>query len=108
MGHLRIQEATRLKIAAQLQEGVTMQRIMDNIRDSVTFGITREHLVTKQDMHNIKNQYNIEGVVRHINDHTSVCAWVKEFQTLPVADPGLKKGGFSYYSKSAFESCAWA
>ena len=26
MGHLRIQEATRLKIAAQLQEGVTMQR----------------------------------------------------------------------------------
>ena len=83
MGHLRIQEATRLNIAAQLQEGVTRQRIMDNIRDSVTFGITREHLVTKQDIYNIKNQYNIEGVMHHINDLTSVCAWVKEFETLP-------------------------
>ena len=83
MGHLRIQEATHLKIAAQLQEGVTRQRIMDNIRDSVTFGITREHLVTKQDIHNIKNQYNIEGVMRHINALTSVCAWVKKFETLP-------------------------
>ena len=83
MGHLRIQGVTRMKIAAQLQQGVSMQRIMDDVRDNTSSGITREHLLTKQDIHNIKNLYNIEGVMRHANDHTSVCAWVKELQALP-------------------------
>ena len=46
---------TQMKIAAQLQQGVTIERIMDNIRENTTEGITREHLVTKQDIHNIKN-----------------------------------------------------
>ena len=72
-----------MKIAAQLQQGVTIQRIMDNVRDTISSGITREHLVTKQDIHNIKNQFNIEGVMRHVNDHMSVCAWIKELETLP-------------------------
>ena len=72
-----------MKIAAQLQQGVTMDRIMDNIRENVVEGITREHLVTKQDVHNIKNQYNIEGVMRHSNDLTSVCAWVEELISSP-------------------------
>ena len=49
---------------------------------TVTEGITREHLVTRQDVHNIKLQYNIEGIVRHHNDLTSVTAWVEEMQTL--------------------------
>ena len=62
-----------MKIAAQLQQGVSMSRIMDNIRGYTGGGITREHLVTKQDNHNIKNHYNIEGVIRHFNDLTSVC-----------------------------------
>ena len=59
MGHLRMPEATRMKIAAQLQQGVTIQRIMDDVRDSISSGITREHLVTKQDIHNIKNQFKL-------------------------------------------------
>ena len=61
---------------------------MDNIRDNTTEGITREHLVTKQDVDNVKNQYNIEGVMRHQNDLTSVCAWVEELRSLPN-NPGL-------------------
>ena len=55
MGHLRMKESTRLKIAAQLQQGVSIQRIMDDVTAG---GITREHLLTKQDIHNIKLQYN--------------------------------------------------
>ena len=74
---------TQMKIAAQLQQGVTIERIMDNIRENTTEGITREHLVTKQDIHNIKNRYNIEGVMRHSNDLTSVCVWVEELKSLP-------------------------
>ena len=56
---------------------------MDNIRENTTKGITREHLVTKQDIHNIKNHYNIEGVMHHTNDQTSVCAWAEELHSLP-------------------------
>ena len=72
-----------MKIAAQLQQGVTIERIMDNIRNNKMEVITREYLVTKQYVHNVKNQYNIEGVMRHTNDLTSVCAWVEELRTLP-------------------------
>ena len=57
MGHLRMQDTTRLKIAAQLQQGVSMERIMDDIRENTGSGIKREHLITKQDIHNIKTQY---------------------------------------------------
>ena len=49
MGHLRMQESTRLKIAAQLQQGVSIQRIMDDVRENTAGGITREHLLTKRD-----------------------------------------------------------
>ena len=83
IGHLRMQHDTRMKIAAHLQQGVTMERIMDNIRGNTVRGITREHLVTKQDIHNIKHHYNIEGVMRHENDLTSICAWVEELNSLP-------------------------
>ena len=56
---------------------------MANIRENTAGGLNREHLITKQDMHNTKNQYNIEGVTRHANDLTSVCAWVDELKSLP-------------------------
>ncbi len=62
LAHLRMPTATRLNIAAKLQEGVGIDYILDTIRDSVTTGgIKREHryLVGRMDLHNIKNQYNI-------------------------------------------------
>ena len=83
LGHLRMPNETRMKIANQLQQGVTIERIMDNIRNNIAGGITREHLVSKQDVHNVKNQYNIEGIIRHANDQTSVCAWVEELKSSP-------------------------
>ena len=55
-----------------------METIMDNIRENVVESITRENLVTKKDVHNIKNQYNIERVMRHSNDLTCVCSLVEE------------------------------
>ena len=88
VGHVRLQHDTRMKIAAQLQQGVAITRIVDKIRENTVHGITREHLVTKQDIHNIKNHYNIEGVIRHANDLTSVCSWVEELMSLPY-DPIL-------------------
>lgn len=36
--------------------------------------------MNRQDIRNIKNQYNIEGVQKHSNDLLSVAAWVEEIQ----------------------------
>ena len=80
LGHTRMQHSTHMKIAGQLQQGITAERI---IRGDTAGGINREHLVTKLDIHNIKNHYNITGVMRHSNDLTSVCAWVEELKSLP-------------------------
>lgn len=56
---------------------------MDDIRDSVAdAGLQREHLITKQDIDNIKKQYNTDGIERHCNDQTSICAWVEEMQSM--------------------------
>ena len=58
----------RLDIARKLQIGVAVERILDDIRDTCDGGINHEHLITRQDIRNIKLQYNIEGVMRHKND----------------------------------------
>ena len=75
LGHLKPSQSTQGKIVSQLQQGVPAENIMDMIRDSIPDGITREHIVTKQDIRNIQMQYNIQG------DLTSVTAWVEEFRT---------------------------
>ena len=36
--------------------------------------MNREHLITRQDILNIRRQYNIEGIELHHNDHTSLQA----------------------------------
>ena len=82
LAHIRIPNLTRMNITAKLQQGVGMERILDDIRDSVTNTIRRKHLIRRQDLHNIKAQYNIDGIMRHKNDLTSVLAWVEEMNAL--------------------------
>ena len=72
----------RLDIANKLEQGVCIDCILDDIRDSVDGGIDRQHLITRKDAHNIKYQYNIEGITQYQNDLTSVIAWVIEMQSL--------------------------
>ena len=79
LGHLRIAHNTRGKIAL----GIPAEKIMDMIRDSIPDGITREHIITKQYIRNVQNQYNIQGMSRHANDLTSVMAWVEECKQSP-------------------------
>ena len=45
--------------------------------------MTLEHLVTRQDILNIKRQFNIEGIARNKNDHTSLQTWVEELHLQP-------------------------
>ena len=71
------------KIASKLQNGVTSQRIIDDIRNSSdSTDLHREHLISRKDIANIKRQYNIEGVQRYHNDLISVSAIVEEMETL--------------------------
>ena len=65
-----------------------MEKILDDIRDTVTDHVSRVHLVSKQDLYNIKRQYNIEGIARHSNDHVSTSIWVEEMKALDY-DPIL-------------------
>ena len=82
LGHLRIPHATQKVIASKLKSGITPQRIIVDIRDSETNQISREHLVSKKDISNIKKQYNIEGIRRHPNDLISVAEIVNEMEDL--------------------------
>ena len=69
----------RLIVASKLQQGISLARILDDVRDSVAGSLGAETLLSKQSIHNIKRLYNIEG---HSNDQTSICAWVAEMQQM--------------------------
>ena len=73
----------RQDIAEKLKEGVSMEHILDSIRKSVYNNINREHLINRQDIHNIKTHYNIEGINRHANKLISVNTWILDMQALP-------------------------
>lgn len=82
IGHLPISNSVRETIACKLKDGVKLDNILDDIRDKIAGIFKREHLITKQDIQNIKRQYNIHGVQRHKDDQLSVSAWVVELQSL--------------------------
>ena len=60
LAHLRMSTATRLKIAAKVQQGVSLERILDDVRDNIHSEVTREHLVVRQDVHNIKHNTTLK------------------------------------------------
>ena len=45
LAHINIPEPVRLKIASKLQQGVTINRILDDILENVA-NLKREHLIT--------------------------------------------------------------
>ncbi len=101
LAHLRLPTTKRIEMAGKLQQGITLERILDDIRDSVNGKLHRDHLTTKQDLHNIKHIYNIEGIMRHSNDLTSVTAWVEEMSQLPYItfkQQGLKQNDSTHMS----------
>ena len=88
LGHLRISHETRMNIASMLLQGVTSRGVLDAIRNDSNSGISRDHLITLQDINNIGRQYNINGIQRHANDQTSVAIIVEELRGMEY-DPVL-------------------
>ena len=70
----------RNEIAAKLQQGVSKEKILDDIRNNVGAEFLRDHIIDKQDVVNIQRAYGLEEVQRHANDQTSVLAWIQEWQ----------------------------
>lgn len=62
LAHIPLPETTRQMIAAKLHDGVAIQAILDSIRDNIHSEIDRSTLVNRQDIHNVRHQYNIEGI----------------------------------------------
>ena len=84
LAHLPISSALKGKIASQLLAGVSIDRIMDEVRDvsmcESASVITRDHLVVRQDVSNIWRTLNLGNIKKHSNDQTSVAMWVNEVQ----------------------------
>ena len=80
MGHMRIPNETGQRIAGKLSRGIAIQAFLDEIRNEVEGGITRNHLVDRKDVINVKYQFNIDLMEKDPKDTTSVHYWVKELE----------------------------
>lgn len=79
LGRLTL-SAERQLIAMKISENIPFDNILDEVRDSVTSsGIERKHLLTKKDLNNIEQSFNLRCHERkHENDVESVRIWVSE------------------------------
>uniref|UniRef100_A0A6M2DPT9 Putative mudr-1x sp n=1 Tax=Xenopsylla cheopis TaxID=163159 RepID=A0A6M2DPT9_XENCH len=83
VGRMRLSNTFKNSIAAKLKDGVTVDRILDDIRDSMISKIDRTVITSKQDLRNIEKQFHIhDTVMRNSDDMTSVALWVHEMITL--------------------------
>ena len=64
----------RNKIAAKLQQGVSKEKILDDVRNNVGTEFLCDHIIDKQDVINIQRAYGLEEVQRHPSDQTSLLA----------------------------------
>uniref|UniRef100_A0A6P7F500 Uncharacterized protein LOC114326564 isoform X1 n=1 Tax=Diabrotica virgifera virgifera TaxID=50390 RepID=A0A6P7F500_DIAVI len=82
LGHLFLSQEKKRELASKIAAKIPLAAILDEIRDSMTSAnFSRIHLLTKKDLHNIEQTYNLNATpVRHRNDAISVQAWVNELQ----------------------------
>jgi len=80
--HIGLPVIKKHEVAAKLSQGVTIGRILDDFRDNIGNNLKREDLITRADLHNIKQKYNIniqDGQL-HKDDSTSVDIWVEQMK----------------------------
>ena len=78
--YLWLSKKKRQEIAAKLKQGVSKEKVLDAIRENIGAIFSRDHLIDKQDLANIRRAYGIDEVERHPNDMTSVLSWIQEWQ----------------------------
>ena len=80
LAHLPIPNTVKLQIAAKLQQGVSVQGVLDWIRESEGEKLGSQHLVNQQEVHNIRRKLNLKAIEKHICDPTSVLSWDTELE----------------------------
>ena len=67
-GHIWLTASTRQRIAAKLQQGISKEKNIDDIRESVGLEFQMEHLVDKRDLFNIEKAFRLGNIKRHPNE----------------------------------------
>lgn len=63
---------------AKLREGVSLEAVLDGVRENLDGTFQRLNLLTRQDLYNIMRDNNINNHERlHTNDYVSVQLWVE-------------------------------
>ncbi|GFQ95668.1 c2H2-type domain-containing protein [Trichonephila clavata] len=77
LGRMKITREEKEDIAIKLENKIPVEAILDDIRNSVNEKLERIHLITQQDVKNIKEEYNInsDGIL-DANDVVSVTKWI--------------------------------
>ena len=70
-------------------QGVSADKILDDIHQSMPQSLQRHHILAKKDIHNIQQAYGLKNVQRHANDQQSVLAWIEEWRSNPETNPVL-------------------
>ena len=87
--HIWLSKHGRQEIASKIQQGVSADKILDDIRQSMPESLQRHHILEKKDIHNIQQAYGLKNVQRHANDQQSVLAWIEEWRSNPETNPVL-------------------
>ncbi|GFY70187.1 MULE domain-containing protein [Trichonephila inaurata madagascariensis] len=74
LGHLFLTADEKKIIASKIAAQILLDNILDEIKNSISdAGLQRIHLLTKNDLHNIKKTFNLSiNSVKHENDRVSV------------------------------------
>ncbi|XP_064465459.1 uncharacterized protein LOC135377038 [Ornithodoros turicata] len=79
--HTTLSTSEKATIAEKLQEGVTLDAVLDSIRSNLDGSLQRIHLATRQDLHNIMRDFKITYNEKlHENDYVSVALWVAKMK----------------------------
>ncbi|XP_039297540.1 uncharacterized protein LOC120354437 [Nilaparvata lugens] len=98
IAHCSLDKSTRDNLARKLQDGVSMQHIMDDIRTHGIDNDPRALLIDRVDLHNIKRDYNIDYCTKlHNDDATSIKLWVQKMGELKEDSPVLMFKNQGYY-----------
>ncbi|GFU12816.1 uncharacterized protein TNCV_5047611 [Trichonephila clavipes] len=78
LGRMKITREEKEDIAKKLENKIPVEAILDDIRNSINQKLERIHLITRQDIKNIKEEYNIssDGILDS-NDMVSVNKWIE-------------------------------
>ena len=79
-GHIWLATSTRQQIAAKLQQGISKEKKIDDIREGVGLEFQREHLVDKRDMFNTEKSFGLDIIQWHPNDQDNVLSWIQEWE----------------------------